>query len=465
MSELHEWSAKRITNAIVQREVKAREVTEAALARLQSVNPAINAVIDEMPEQALAAAQAIDTAVARGEEPGILAGVPVTVKVNIDQAGFANTNGLKIQKDQIAETDNPVVSSLRQAGAVIIGRTNTPAFSLRWFTRNSIHGHTLNSYNNKLTPGGSSGGAASAVAAGIGTIAHGTDIAGSIRYPAYACGVHGIRPTPGRVAAVNLSGPDRHIGAQLTAVSGPIARSIDDLELGYKAMSVGNPLDPWWIPAPHDIGNYSKRAALCIAPEDWQVDAPIVDALNETARQLRDAGWQVIETKCPPLREPKDLQLLLWMSEYARTNGAAFVAENDPDANFVYAQLKENSHEVSLNSFMDALQRRLSLAREWQLFLTEFPVMLCPVSAELPFEDLRDVKSTDDFRAILEAQLIQIALPFIGMPGMTVTTGSSGDSPVGVQLIAARFREDVLFDAARVIEDCNPRIGVVQPGR
>ena len=463
MTQLYEWSAKKITTAIRQKEVSAVEVTKAALARLQAVNPAINAVIDEMPEQALAAAEAIDQALARGDEAGILAGVPVTVKVNIDQHGFATTNGLRIQKNLIAETDNPVVSSLRDAGAVIIGRTNTPAFSLRWFTRNSLHGHTLNSYNKNLTPGGSSGGAASSVAAGIGAIAHGTDIAGSIRYPAYACGVHGIRPTSGRVAAVNLSAADRHIGAQLTAVSGPIARSIDDVELGYRAMTVGNSLDPWWVPAPHNLGGYTKRAALCIAPEGWQVDPAIVDALNETARQLREAGWDVVETDCPPLREPKDLQLLLWMSEYARTKGAMFVAEDDPDASFVYAQLLEHAPEVTLNSFMDALQQRLTLARQWQQFLSKYPVMLCPVSAELPFEDLRDVKSAEDFSAILEAQLIQIALPFIGMPGMVVTTGSSNNSPVGVQLIAARFREEVLFDAARIIEAANPTIGVVDP--
>ncbi len=463
MSQFHEWSAEQIASAIRQKKTTAREVTEAALARLHTVNPAINAVIDEMPEQALAAADEIDRQVTHGDDLGILAGVPVTIKVNIDQTGFATTNGLKIQRDLIAKYDNPVVSSLREAGAIIIGRTNTPAFSLRWFTRNSIHGHTLNPYNRRLTPGGSSGGAAAAVASGIGTIAQGTDIAGSIRYPAYACGVHGIRPTSGRIAAVNLSAPDRHIGAQLTAVSGPIARSVDDLWLGYSAMSAGNPLDPWWIPAPHKIGDYPKRAALCISPEGWQVDATIVATLNETAKQLRDAGWEVVEADCPPLREPMALQLLLWMSEYARTNGALFVAEDDPDANFVYAQLQDNSPEVTLNSLMDALQRRLSLAREWQQFLAEFSIMLCPVSSELPFEDLRDIKSPEDFISILEAQLIQIALPFIGMPGMTLTTGSSNYSPVGIQLIAARFREDVLFDAARIIEARNPSIAVANP--
>ncbi len=463
MSEIYHWSTRQITEAIRQHKISAREVTEAALSRLNTVNPLINAVVTEMPQQALDAADAIDQQISRGQDPGVLAGVPVTIKVNIDQVGFASTNGLRIQKNLIAETDSPIVSSLRNAGAIIIGRTNTPSFSLRWFTRNSIHGHTRNPFNRQLTPGGSSGGAAAAVASGIGTIAHGTDIAGSIRYPAYACGVHGLRPTPGRIAAVNLSAADRHIGAQLTAVSGPIARSIDDLQLGYSAMSVANPLDPWWVPAEHSSPVYQKKAALCTAPEGWQVDPAIIDALNDTASRLRQAGWSVEEVPCPPLREPMALQLLLWMSEYARTNGAAFAEEDDPDANIIYTFLKSIAPEVSLNSLMDALQRRMTLAREWQQFLVEYPIMLSPVSAELPFDDLRDVKSEEDFRAILEAQMMQIALPFLSMPCMTVTTGSNNKRPLGIQLIAARFREDILFEAGKAIEACSKPVCVVDP--
>ena len=129
-----------------------------------------------------------------------------------------------------------MVTNFRKSGAIIIGRTNTPAFSLRWFTRNQLHGHTLNPHNSSITPGGSSGGAASATAAGIGAIGHGTDIGGSIRYPAYACGLQGLRPTHGRFPAWNASSKDRHIGAQLMAVSGPLTRSILDLELATKVM-------------------------------------------------------------------------------------------------------------------------------------------------------------------------------------------------------------------------------------
>ena len=150
----------------------------------------------------------------------------------------------------IARSNSPVVDNLRKAGAVILGRTNCPAFSYRWFTTNLIHGDTKNPRDPGITPGGSSGGAGAAVAAGIGHIAHGTDIAGSIRYPAYACGVHGLRPTVGRIPAFNASVPERTIGPQISAVSGPLARTIGDLRIALAAMSGTDVRDPWWVPAP-----------------------------------------------------------------------------------------------------------------------------------------------------------------------------------------------------------------------
>src|SRR5437588_399416 len=229
MHDLWRLSAAEIANLIRSKQISAREAAIAALERLLAVNPKINAVVDHRPDEVLAQADAIDAAIARGENPGPLAGVPVTVKVNIDQQGFATTNGVTLQRDAIATTNSPVIDNLRKAGAVILGRTNCPAFSYRWFTTNLIHGDTKNPRDPSITPGGSSGGAGAAVAAGIGHIAHGTDIAGSIRYPAYACGVHGLRPTMGRIAAFNPGLPERTIGPQISAVSGPLARTIGDL--------------------------------------------------------------------------------------------------------------------------------------------------------------------------------------------------------------------------------------------
>ena len=463
MTELWRLSASEIASRVAKGEISATEVTEHSLQRLQQVNPHINAVVHQMPDSALADARAVDDLIKAGEPAGILAGVPVTIKVNIDQQGFANTNGIRIQQEHVAQQDSPVVTNLRKAGAVIVGRTNTPAFSMRWFTRNSLHGHTLNPRNSKLTPGGSSGGAAASVAAGICAIGHGTDIAGSIRYPAYACGLHGIRPSFGRIPAVNLSLPDRHIGAQLTAVSGPIARSIEDLRLGLAAMSAASELDPWWVPAPLEQAPPPKRIAMCISPDGLQVTDEVESALRSAAQQMEDAGWSVTEVDCPPMREPMQLQLLLWMSEYHYNGGAAVRREDDPDANFVYAQLCENCPTPTLESLMEALQQRLRLARIWQQFLTEYPVLLCPVSAEPPFPDMLDVESAQSFGRVLEAQMTQIALPLMGMPAISVATGSDAASPMGVQLVAARFREDVLFAAASDIEARNPPCGISDP--
>lgn len=463
VSDLWRLSAAETAAKIKAGETSATEVTEAALARLDAVNPVLNAVVQDMPDEARAAAAAVDAARANGQALGPLAGVPVTVKVNVDQTGFANTNGVRIQKDLIAEQDSPVVANLRKAGAVIIGRTNTPAFSLRWFCRNSLHGQTLNPRDSRLTPGGSSGGAASATAAGIGAIGHGTDIAGSIRYPAYACGIHGLRPTLGRIPAVNFSAPDRYIGGQIMAVSGPLARTIADIRLGLEAMTSGDPRDPWWVPVPMRLPEVPRRAALAVAPDGMEVAPEVEAALRESARALEAAGWEVHEVDCPPFREPARLDILLWLAEMRRGGGEMVAREDDPDANHVYRMLGEVVAPPDINDLLDTLQKRATFLREWQVFLTEYPVLICPVSGELPFRNNIDVESDDAFRRCYEAQLTQIGLPFMGLPGLTVSTGLAGTAPVGVQLVGARYREDVLMDAGAVIEGASDLSSPVDP--
>src|SRR3954468_9977039 len=161
MQDLWRLSAADLAALIRSKKVSAKDAASAALARLDAVNPAINAVVDHRPADVLAQAAAVDAAIGRGEDVGPLAGVPITVKVNIDQEGFATTNGLKLQRDTIAKSNNPVIDNLKKFGAVILGRTNCPAFSYRWFTTNLIHGDTKNPRDPGITPGGSSGGAAS----------------------------------------------------------------------------------------------------------------------------------------------------------------------------------------------------------------------------------------------------------------------------------------------------------------
>ncbi|MBX6746030.1 MAG: amidase family protein [Acetobacteraceae bacterium] len=464
MTDLWRLSATDLAARIRRREVSATEAARSALARLEAVNPRINAVIAHNPEEVLAEAAAVDAVIARGEDPGPMAGVPVTIKVNADQKGWPTTNGLRIQKDLVAQQDNPVVSNLRRAGAVVLGRTNTPAFSLRWFTNNQLHGHTKNPRDPSITPGGSSGGAAAATAAGIGAVGHGTDIGGSIRYPAYACGIHGLRPTLGRIAAYNASGAERAIGAQLMAVSGPIARTIADLRLSLAAMSQPDARDPWWVPAPLEGPPAPKRVALCIAPDGMPVQSEVADALRDAARRLESAGWTVEEIgNTPPLAEPAQLQAMLWLAETRRGMNAAIAKEADPDATKVYDYMERLCPAPDLFAFQDALQKRATLLRQWLLFFERFPVVLMPVSGELPFRDQSDTESFEGFQRIMAAQLPQVGLPLLSLPGLTVSTGLVGTVPVGVQLVAGRYREDLLLAAGEAIEAAGAPASPVDP--
>lgn len=446
---MHHWTAAETATRIRARDVSAREVTEAALARLHAANPAINAVVQPLEAEARAAAAAVDAALARGEDPGVLAGVPVTVKVNVDQAGCATTNGLRLQANHRAAEDNPVVANLKRAGAVILGRTNTPAFSVRWFCANALHGATRNPRDPSVTPGGSSGGAASATAAGIGAIGHGTDIGGSIRYPAYACGIHGLRPTLGRVAAWNPSLPERDMGGQVMAVSGPIARSMEDLRLALEAMSAPDGRDPWWVPAPLEGPPAPKRAALCVAPEGMAVEPVVERALHEAARRLRDAGWTVEERPLPPLREPARLQAQLWLALLPRGVMDAVEKEAEPASLAVYRHMAALCPPPDLAQFQDALTARATFLRQWNLFLAEFPIALMPTSGRAPFPDGLDTEGFDAFRGILEAQLPQVGLPLLGLPGLAVQVGAALGE--GVQLVAGRYREDLLLQAGTAI--------------
>lgn len=452
MEDLWRLSAAEIAALIRSKKISAKEAASAALARLDAVNPKINAVVDHRPKDVLAQAEAIDAAIARNDDLGPLAGVPVTVKVNIDQVGFATTNGLKLQRDVIAQSNSPVIDNLRKAGAVILGRTNCPAFSYRWFTTNLVHGDTKNPRDASITPGGSSGGAGAAVAAGIGHIAHGTDIAGSIRYPAYACGVHGLRPTVGRIAAFNAALPERTIGPQISAVSGPLARTIGDIRIALAAMSGKDVRDPWWVPAPLEGPAMPKRAALCLQPDGLETSAEVKAAVADAGKRLERAGWTVEEVATPPLREAADLQTKLWLGDGYEAQLATAEREGDPGA---LACLRGNRSKVfpfDAAAFSKALTRRATLTREWLQFFETYAVLLMPVSGELPFPDGLDMRDDASFARVWRAQLTQIAIPFMGLPALTVSTGLVGKVPVGVQVVSGRYREDLCLLAGEAIE-------------
>jgi amidase len=345
-----------------------------------------------------------------------------------------------------------VIDNLRKAGALILGRTNCPAFSYRWFTTNQIHGDTKNPRDPGITPGGSSGGAGAAVASGIGHIAHGTDIAGSIRYPAYACGVHGLRPTPGRVAAFNASLPERSIGPQISAVSGPLARTIGDLRIALAAMSGRDLRDPWWVPAPLQGPVMEKRAALCFRPDGLETVNEVKAAVADAGKRLERAGWAVEEIETPPLREAADLQTKLWICDGYEAQLEAAEREGDPGALACLRGNRARFTPFDAAAFSKALTRRATLMREWLSLFTHYSVILMPVSAELPFPDDLDLRDDASFARVWRAQLTQIAIPFLGLPGLTVSTGLVGRIPVGVQVVSDRYREDLCLLAGEAIE-------------
>ena len=257
--------------------ISAVDVVEAHLARMRTVNPKLNAVVVDLSEEALAAAQAADKQRAKGKQLGLLHGVPITIKENVDYDGRPNPNGVASQMNIIAPSDAPVVRNLKNAGAIVIGLTNTPEFSFRGFTDNPLHGLTLNPWDPDITCGGSSGGAGAAVAAGIGTIAHGNDIGGSLRWPAHCNGVATIKPTQGRIPAYNQSAAaERPMLAHLMSAQGPLARSVGDVRLALEVMSQRDPRDPWWVPAPL-VGPRPKgpiKVAFAKLPDDMDVDRP-----------------------------------------------------------------------------------------------------------------------------------------------------------------------------------------------
>jgi amidase len=265
--------------------------------------------------------------------------------------------------------------------------------------------------------------------------------------------VHGLRPTLGRVPAWNPSLPDRHIGGQLMAVSGPIARTIADLRLALTVMSARDVREPWWADVPLQGPAAPKRAALCIRPEGLATVPEVEAALRDAARRLGSAGWTVEEAPLPPLREPAALQAMLWLAESRRGMNAALAAGGRPRTPTSSSRRwRRSAPSPDLAAFQDGLQKRVGFVRQWMEFFERFPVALCPVSAELPFPDQLDVESPEAFRRAIEAQLTQVGLPLMGLPGLAVTTGTVGGIPVGVQLLAGRYREDLLLSAGAAIE-------------
>jgi amidase len=232
-----------------------------------------------------------------------------------------------------------------------------------------------------------------------------------------------------------------------------LARTIADLRLGFAAMAQPDPRDPWYVPAPLEGPAVERRVALCLRPDGMAIAPEIEAALRDAALRLERAGWVVDELAAPPpLQEAADLQTKLWLADGYDAMLAAAEREGDPGALACLRGNREHAQGLDLAAFSKILTRRATLTREWQLFFATYAVLLLPVSGELPFPDQFDLRDDESFRRVWRAQMPQVAVPFMGLPGLTVSTGLVGRVPVGVQLVAGRYREDLCLAAGQAIE-------------
>ncbi|MEC7675091.1 MAG: amidase [Pseudomonadota bacterium] len=455
---LWQWSACDLAGAIRAGDVSADEAVGAVIDRVQAENPRLNAIVEDLSRSAKETARQYDDHFAAHGPLGPLHGVPVTIKVNVDQTGHATTNGVSAFKDVIAPDDAPIVRNLKNAGAIVIGRTNTPEFSFRATTDNPLHGRTLNPWDDARSPGGSSGGASAALAAGFGPLAHGNDIGGSLRFPAFMCGLATIRPTFGRVPAYNPSAPaERSLLAQMMSTQGVIAREMRDVRLGTRVLAAPDPRDPWQAPVPFDgpALNPPIKVAVARATNGYAIDPAVTDALDRAAETLAAAGYRVEEV-APPMTEALANDALASLFGDCRMFlGDAIHRHGSPVIQQIFDAYYELYHAYGAEDLLHAMARRTAHARAWNLFAEEYPLVLSPFMMRPGYDWDEDTRGPAAVRDIFDSALYSWTMNFLGLPSAIAPAGFAGAFPMSVQIIARRFREDLALDAAEVLERAN----------
>ncbi len=451
----HLWQLSAVDQAagISTGKFSSTAVVESVLDRVAEKNSELNAIVDPLNEQALVAAEKADAALANGEALGPLHGVPVTVKVNVDTKGRPTTNGMEVFKDVIAPDNSPVVQNLLNAGAIIIGRTNTPEMSMRLTTDNPLYGLTRNPWNLEMSPGGSSGGAAAACAAGFGAIHHGNDIAGSLRYPATACGLSTVKPGLGRVPAYLPSAKaERGMLAQLMSVQGVICREVRDVRLGTEVLMQHDPRDPWHVPMPfkhEDTG--LPKVGFCKEAHGYPIHKDIVASLDRAASILESAGYQIEEIETPPISEPAAAWLQVTNFEMKKTLEPVFAEHGSKIIKQIFNDYYKLEKMVDAEGYLHGIAERTRMVREWNLLLAEYPLVLTPylMRPGYPYDYDETFEGVKD---IFGASIYSYGVNYIGMPAGFVPVDLVENLPSGVQLIGQKWREDLILDAMEAIE-------------
>ena len=452
--DLWRWSAAALAQAVRDQTLSSREIVQAHLERIAAVNPAVNAITAVLADEALAAADAADASIASRDAVGALHGVPITVKENIDVVGSATTQGVVSLKASLPAQDAPVVRHLKEAGAIVIGRTNVPEFGLRWHTDNDLHGPTLNPWDPSRTPGGSSGGEAAAIATGMSPLGIGNDMGGSTRQPAVNCGIAGLRPSTGRVSRTlsAISDAPPMFYDQVACVNGPMARTVGDLRLALEVMSQPDPADPIWTPAtaPPVSKAHERRVGLVRDPSGDGVAPAIAAALDTAAAVLGQAGYDVEEVE-PPLMEEADATIQrLAETEIVRYLDDILPLISDDAGNILKTVIGDGKPDVT--SYRDAIAERHRIAVTWARLMERFPLVLGPVSTLEAFPVGYDTDGPEAIGRLMRSFRLTELCNLLGLPSLAVPVSVEGDVPHGVQIIGRRFDEDRCFEAAGAIE-------------
>jgi len=443
-----ELTAVALAKALARREISARDALEAHLARISAHDARFSAFITVDADGARRQADACDAA--RGPT-GPLHGVPIAVKDLTNTRGLRTTYGSLLFKDHIPEQDELVVARFRQAGAVIIGKTNTPEFGFGAVCTNRLCGPTRNPFDLALTSGGSSGGSAVAVATGMASFAHGTDFGGSVRTPASFCDVVSIRPTPGRIAA-----PARPQGWDMLATHGLLARSVDDLELGLAACVGSDIRDP--LSAGIEAGDQSdgKRPLLAITP-DFGV-APVANEIRARFAAACHALSRIadIEEVSPDCSGAIEAFRTLRAAHVADSYGA-LLRDRRAELTPTVIWNIEAGGQLTARDYLSAERRRTAVYRSFRDLLARKDFLVVPAASVFPWKnDAGDVMQIDDIG--LETPIDYLAVTFIvslvGFPVLTLPTPRrQAQRPFGVQIIAAPGQESRLFAFGRRIEE------------
>jgi amidase len=464
MTELWRMSATELAEMIRAKQASSLEVIEAHLQRIEAVNPAINAVVILMGEQALEAAKAADREVAHGAELPPFHGVPFTVKGNIDVAGTPTTQGLKALADAYPAADAPIVERLKAAGAIPIGRTNLPSGAMRWHCESELWGATINPWDRTRTPGASSAGEAAAIATGMSPLGLGNDGLGSLRHPAQCCGVAALKPTLGRIPQASSvgQGDPAPIGIQLTSVNGPLARRVADLRAAFEVLAGPTWRDPWTVPVPLRGPDLAKpiRVAVVLDPGGHGTAMQVQDGVRKAARALEDAGFAVEELEPPGIDPAAKALVVMDSTPGVRAVWEQVVAASSPPnvrrfASAFFAAAGEPDVVAAEESYVT----RHALLRGWSEFQEIHPLVLAPIATDLPAvagTDLDEGRVAEDIRTMRMA----MAVNALGLPAVAVPVGIGDGLPQVVQIIGPRFREDLCLDAAQAIEE---RLGTITP--